>query len=334
MKKWIDRIVAYALGLYQRVLDSRRVRKLIVWSKRFYLPGFDGIPLYFAAVFFLKGIQKGSITTRAAALSFNFLLAIFPAILFFFSLIPYIPIADFQNSLINLLQDFIPEKAFEAVESTLIDIITRPRRSLLSIGFLMAMFFSTNVITSMMEAFNNTFHAVETRSAVKQRLMAIGLVFLLSILVVLAIALITIGPIILNWLQVHHLLNDKLTLFMLTAGKWLITLALLFFAFSILYYFAPSRKLRFRFISAGSTVTTLLFIAASIGFNFYVNNFARYNSLYGSIGTLIIIMLWIYFNSIIILLGFELNASISVARKENWTRAKVKKPNGNNIVPF
>ena len=328
MKKWIDRIVAYALGLYQRILGSRSVRKFIVWSKRFYLPGFDGIPLFYVADFFFRGIQKGSITTRAAALSFNFFMAIFPAIIFFFSLIPYIPIANFQDSLINLLQDFIPEKAFEAVEGTLIDIILRPRGNLLSIGFLMAMFFSTNVITSMMEAFNNTFHAVESRTFVKQRLMAIGLVFLLSILVVLAIALITIGPIVLNWLQLHHLLNDKLTVFMLTTGKWIITVALLFFAFSILYYFAPSRKLRFRFISAGSTFTTLLFIAASVGFNFYVNNFARYNTLYGSIGTLIIVMLWIYFNSIIILLGFELNASISVAHKENWTRAKVKKVNG------
>ena len=327
MKKWTDRIVTYALDLYHGILDSRRVRKFVVWSKRFYLPGFDGVPLFFVADFFFKGIQKGAITTRAAALSFNFFLAIFPAIIFFFSLIPYIPINNFQDSLLTLLQDFIPEKAFEAVEGTLIDIIKRPRGNLLSIGFLLALFFSTNAVTSIMEAFNHTFHSIETRSAVKQRLVAIGLVFLLSILVVLVIALITIGPIILNWLKSHHLLTDNLTLLMLGAGKWLITVALLFFAFSILYYFAPSRKLRFRFISAGSTVTTLLFIAASVGFNFYVNNFARYNSLYGSIGTLIIIMLWIYFISIIILLGFELNASISVARKENWTRAKAKKVN-------
>lgn len=315
MKKWIDQIVAYGLGLYNGVLRSRMVRKILIWSKRLVLPGFDGLPLFDVTVFFVKGIQKGSITTRAAAMSFNFFLAIFPAILFFFSLIPYIPIADFQGSLMNLLRDLIPEKAFEAVEGTLMDIIMRPRGNLLSIGFLMAMFFSTNVITSIMEAFNHTFYAVETRSATKQRLMAIGLVFLLSILVVLAIALITFGPLVLNWLQLHHILNDKLSLFLLTAGKWIITLALLFFAFSSLYYFAPSRKLRFRFISAGSTVTTLLFIAASVIFNFYVNNFARYNTLYGSIGTLIIFMLWIYFNSIIILLGFELNASISAAGK-------------------
>lgn len=317
MKKISDRIVNYSLGLYNAFLRSRAIRKLLIWSKRLVLPGFDGVPLFDVTHFFIKGLQKGYLTNRAAALSFNFFLALFPAILFFFSLIPYIPIENFQDSLLDLLEEFIPRQIYTTVEGTLFDIVKRPRGNLLSIGFLMAMFFSTNTVTSLMEAFNQTYHSIETRSAFRQRLVAIGLVFLLSILVVVAIALITFGPVVLNWLQTHNLLTDKLTLFMLTAGKWIITLALLFFAFSVLFYFAPSRKLKFRFISAGSTITTLLFIAASIGFNYYINNFARYNTLYGSIGTLIIFMLWIYFNAIIILIGFELNASISAARKNN-----------------
>ncbi|MEA5109844.1 hypothetical protein SDC9_28155 [bioreactor metagenome] len=315
MKKPAERITGYFLLVYQGVLRSRLVRKSLVLSKRLVLPGFDGIPLYYVAEFFVKGIQKGAITNRAAALSFNFFLAIFPAILFFFSLIPYIPIADFQDSLLDLLEEFIPEQVWATVEDTIFDIVKRPQGGVLSIGFLMAMYFSTNSVTSLMEAFNQTYHSIETRSAMRQRLVAIGLVLLLSVLVVVAIALITVGPLVLNWLTSYNLLTDNLTLYMLSAGKWIVTLALLFFAFSILFYFAPSRKLRFRFISAGSTITTLLFIAASIGFNYYVNNFAKYNTLYGSIGTLIIFMLWIYFNAIIILLGFELNASISVAGK-------------------
>ncbi|PKP48034.1 MAG: YihY/virulence factor BrkB family protein [Bacteroidetes bacterium HGW-Bacteroidetes-11] len=337
MKKFIERIKVYSLGIYNGALRSRSVRKLLIWSKRLRLPGFDKVPLYDVIDFFIKGIQKGAITNRAAALSFNFFLAIFPAIIFFFSLIPYIPIDNFQDSLLNLLEDFIPNQAYAAVEDTLFDIVKRPRGNLLSIGFIMAMFFATNSITSLMEAFNQTFYSIETRSAFRQRLVAIGLVFLLSFLVVIAIALITVGPVVLNWLQTHNLLTDKLTLFMLSAGKWLITLALLFFAFSTLYYFGPSRKMKFRFISAGSTLTTLLFIAASVGFNFYVNNFARYNSLYGSIGTLIIFMLWIYFNAIIILVGFELNASISAARKNNIKSnnpegpLKIKPPDFQNI---
>lgn len=322
MKKFSDRLIARALAFYKGLLNSKMVRRVLIWSKKLVLPGFDGVPLYDVAVFFIKGLQKGAITNRAAALSFNFFLAIFPAIIFFFSLIPYIPIENFQDSLLDLMEEFIPQQAYAAVEDTLFDIVTRPRGNLLSIGFLMAMYFATNSVTSMMEAFNQTYHSIETRSAFRQRLVAIGLVFLLSTLVVVAIALITFGPVALNWLQSHDLLTDKLTLYLLSAGKWLITLALLFFAFSLLFYFGPSRKLRFRFISAGSTITTLLFIAASIGFNYYVNNFARYNTLYGSIGTLIIFMLWINFNALIILLGFELNASIAVARRTNNLTAK------------
>lgn len=319
IKKYRDRLIATALRIYAGVLESRPVRIILIWSKRLVLPGFDGVPLFDVAVFFIKGMRKGSITNRAAALSFNTFLAIFPAIIFFFTLIPYIPIENFQDSLLDLLKDFIPTQAYDMVEETLFDIVKRPRGGLLSFGFLLAMYFATNSINSLIEAFNQTYHAIETRTAFKQRLVSIALVLILSVLVIVAIALITFGPLSLNWLVNKGLLTDGLTIFIIGIGKWIITLALLFFAFSFLFYYAPSGKQRFRFISLGSTITTLLFIATSVGFNFYVNNFSKYNSLYGSIGTLIVFMMWIYFNAIIILIGFELNASISVARK-NYTQ--------------
>lgn len=325
-----ERITLFFQSLHSHILGSRSVRKIIIYSKRLVLPGFDGVPIYDVAVFFFKGIQKGSITTRAAAFSFNLFLAIFPAILFFFSLIPYIPVHNFQDSLLDLLQEFIPQQAYDAVEGTLFDIVKRPRGSLLSFGFIFAMYFATNSINSLIEAFNKSFHAVETRTAFKQRLISIGLVFLLSLLVIVAIILITVGPYILRWLEEHRIINDTFLIITINATKWLITLALLFFAFSFLFYFAPVRKQRFRFISAGSTVTTLLFIITSVGFNFYVNNFSRYNSLYGSIGALIIFMLWIYINAIVILLGFELNVSIAAAGKnvpEALKRRKIRKKN-------
>jgi len=320
MTKLRKRILSLTLVLYSGVLESRPVRQVLLWSKKLVIPGFDGVPLYDVADFFIKGIQKGSITNRAAALSFNTFLAIFPAIIFFFTLIPYIPIVNFQNSLLDLMQEFIPQQAYLAVEETLFDIVKRPRGSLLSFGFLLAMYFATNSINSLIEAFNQTYHSIDSRTPFQQRLVSIALVVILSVLVIVAIALITVGPVVLNWLQTHNLLTDGLTIFMISAGKWIITLALLFFAFSFLYYIAPSGKQHFRFISAGSTMTTLLFIAASVGFNYYVNNFSKYNSLYGSIGTLIVFMMWIYFNAIIILLGFELNASISVARKKQFNK--------------
>ena len=314
MKKIPDYIIAWFNSAYSGFLASKFITAIIDRTKRIVLPGFDGVPLYDVAIFFYNGLRKGDLNTRAAALAFNFFLAIFPAIIFFFTLIPYIPIHDFQDSLLNLLKEFIPGQTYAAVEDTLFDIIKRPRGGLLSLGFLLAMFFATNSVNSLIDAFNRTYYTVETRSAIKQRMVSIFLVFILSFLVILAISLITFGPVVLRWIEDFGILTDWLTLNMINIGKWVIIFALLFFAFSVLYYFAPTVKHRFRFITAGSTLATLLFIATSIGFNFYVNNLASYNTLYGSIGTLIIFMLWLYFNSIIVLVGWELNSSISVAR--------------------
>lgn len=315
MEKIAEFISVWFNKLWAAFISSSPVNAFISWTKRIIIPGFDRVPLYDVTVFFYNGIKKGDISTRSAALAFNSFLAIFPAVIFFFTLIPYIPIHNFQDNLLNLLREFIPAQTYEAVQGTLFDIIKRPRGGLLSIGFLLAMYFATNSVNSMIDAFNKTYYTVETRSPFRQRIISVFLVFVLATLVILAISLITFGPIVINWIEEIGLLTNWLTLNLIGAAKWIITFALLFFAFSVLYYFAPTVKHRYRFITAGSTLATVLFIATSIGFNYYVNNFASYNTLYGSIGTLIIFMLWLYFNSMIILLGWELNSSISVARR-------------------
>jgi membrane protein len=135
-------------------------------------------------------------------------------------------------------------------------------------------------------------------------------------LVIIAIALITLGPVALDFLVEHRMLRDSFSYYLLIAVKWLVSAGLLFFAFSFLYYMAPAAQSRFRFISAGSSLSTILTILTSVGFNFYVNSISRYNTLYGSIGTLIIVMVWIYFNAMIVLIGFELNVSIRNARRK------------------
>jgi membrane protein len=216
--------------------------------------------------------------------------------------------------LLDLMQNFIPKKAYSAVADTLFDIVKRPRGGLLSLGFLLAMYFATNGIHSLIQSFNQTYHTIETRSWIRIRLISIVLVIILSSLVILAIILITIGPVVLRYLDRSGWIGDSGTYYLIYCGKWLVTLALFFFAFSFLYYLAPAKRRQFRFISAGSTLSTVLTIATSIGFNFYVNNFSKYNTLYGSIGTLMIIMIWIYFNAYIVLIGFELNASIYNAK--------------------
>jgi len=151
---------------------------------------------------------------------------------------------------------------------------------------------------------------------VKRRLAAVVLTIILSILLILATVLIIFGEIAIKYLVVNHILKTKTQVWMLLLGKWFVVLSLFFIAISFLYYYAPSVKKRWKFISAGSTLATILTILTSIVFAYFVNNFGQYNKLYGSIGTLIVIMLWIYFNSLILLLGFELNASIDNAKKQ------------------
>lgn len=306
---------------------NRRIVSFVQKTKKIVLPGFDNVPLYEVGNFFIKGILRGSVSIRAAAFSYNFFMALFPAIIFLFTIIPYIPIPGFQDELLQLMQDFFPKATYAAVEDTVFDIIKRPRGGLLSLGFVLALYFATNGIHSLMIAFNQTFHSFETRSWIKVRLTSIVLVFILSFLLFIAIVLIIIGPIVIDFVADNLGIRDSFVYYLIIAAKWIITVALLFFAYSFLYYFAPARKSRFRFISAGSTLATVLTIITSIGFNYYVNNFAQYNSLYGSIGTLIIIMVWIYFNAMIVIVGFELNASIRHAREDFGKNLKVTSKN-------
>lgn len=316
MINYSARLNNYFQTKLNQILKGNLVSSLIAYSRNLVIPGFDGMPFYDVAAFFVRGIQKGALSMRAAAFSYNFFLALFPAIIFFFTIIPYIPIEGFQDNLLGMMQNFIPKKAYDAVEETLFDIVKRPRGGLLSLGFVLAMYFATNGIHSLIEAFNQTRHTLETRSWIKQRLISIVLVFILSMLLIIAIVLITLGPVALDFLIKHNMLRVSFGYYLLIAVKWLVSLALLFFAFSFLYYLAPAAESRFRFISAGSTLSTVLTVLASIGFNYYVNSISQYNTLYGSIGTLIIVMIWIFFNAMIVLIGFELNVSIRNAKRK------------------
>jgi membrane protein len=282
-------------------------------AKKVSLPFFDGVPLYDVALFFWRSIVDGSITTRASAIAFSFFIAFFPFVIFLFTLIPYIPINNFQNELFLLIQQVVPESTFSTIEDTLTIILKQPRGDLLSFGFLMALIFSTNGLASMMSAFDATIHSIYRRSWLSQRLAAIVLLFILSVLLTVAIALLTGGQALINYLDTQNLLRDSFTFYLLTFGKWIITLALFFFAYSFLYYMAPAKKTKWRFISAGGTLATILSLITIAGFTYYINNFSTYNILYGSIGTLLIILLLMYVMSLILLVGFELNASIHQA---------------------
>ncbi|MDP3642222.1 MAG: YihY/virulence factor BrkB family protein [Bacteroidota bacterium] len=296
--------------------------RILIKAKKITFPGFDGMALYDVMVFFWRSIVDGALSTRASAIAFSFFVALFPAIIFLFTLIPYIPIENFQNELFLLIEDMVPETTFMAIKETVEDILTRQRGGLLSLGFFMALIFSTSGFASMMSAFDASLHSFERRTWLGQRLIALLLLAILSVLVTVAIALITFGQHMINSLVASGYLKDHFTFYMLTIGKWFVILFLFFMANSFLYYLAPAKKTKWRFISAGGTLSTVLSIITFVGFSYYINHFGQYNKLYGSIGTLLVIMLLMYILSMILLVGFELNASINEAVKHSNRKAR------------
>ena len=291
--------------------------KILAKAKKVTFPGLDGMALYDVMVFFWRSIVDGALSTRASAIAFSFFVALFPAIIFLFTLIPYIPIDNFQDKLFLLIKDMVPENAFNAIEETVKDILTRQRGDLLSLGFFMALIFSTNGFASMMTAFDASLHSFERRTWVGQRLIALLLLAIMSFLLTIAIALITYGQSFINYLAENDILRDHFTIYMLSIGKWVVILFLFFIANSFLFYLAPAKKTKWRFISAGGTLSTVLCVITFQGFSYYINRFGQYNKLYGSIGTLLVIMLLMYLISMILLIGFELNASINEAVKQS-----------------
>jgi membrane protein len=298
-----------------KILKSRPVLNFLAMSKRIIVPGFDGMPLYNVAKFFFHGISEGSLAARASSIAFSFFLAIFPMIIVFFTLIPFIPINDFQDSLLNFINNIIPDQAEPVIRSTMNDIILRPRGQLLSLTFVLALIFAINGFDSIIDGFNTTVHSLETRSWIKQKLISLLLFFIISIILIISIVLLATGTFLLQYLVEKHIFSSIVNVYLLEAGKWLILISMFFFTISFIYYLAPARSSKFRFISPGSSLATFLTVIATVGFNFYVSNFSNYNALYGSIGTLLIVLVWIYFNALILLIGFELNASIKKAGK-------------------
>lgn len=307
----------------QKLLATKAVQIPLNLSKKIVIPGFDGLSIFEVLSFFIVGIQKNSLTTRASSLAFRFFLALFPSIIFIFALIPYIPIDNFQEHLLLLIENLLPENAYTLTKTTINDLITDENGSLLSFGFLFAIYLASNGINSMVVAFNDSYHSIKKASFIETRLRSFLLLFILVVLMILAIGLIVFSGTITNYLIVHNYISNNYLILILKGLKFVLLLIVFFLGISSIYYFGNIRNSKFRFISAGSTLATLLSILLSNGFAYYVNNFSTYNKVYGSIGTLMVIMLWLYFNSLVLLMGFELNASMSRAKENKLNNQKL-----------
>lgn len=299
----LEKVKSY---LYQIVW----VRKLIYFVKHVKIPFFGGLEFYKLGKFFFQGLVGGFLTTRAAAIAYNLFLALFPSIIFIFSLIPFIPIDGFQEELQTELLFAAPAIMDTFFEETLFDIIENKHTSLLSLGFILAMYFATNGINSMLTAFSMSYHAEEqhTRSWMSQQMAAIVLTLVLTTFLFIATILTIFGETIIHY--VFDLLLDfsDSELFWLNVARWAIITAFIYFSVAYIYFYGPKHKIKF--FSPGASLATLLMIVVTMGFAFYIDNFNSYNKLYGSIGTVMGIMLMIYLNSFALLIGYELNAAI------------------------
>ncbi|MBL7110983.1 MAG: YihY/virulence factor BrkB family protein [Bacteroidales bacterium] len=284
-------------------------------AKKLVLPGFERVPFYDVVIFFFRGIQNGALTTRASAIAFHFFLALLPAIIYFFTIIPFIPVDNFQEGLLNLIEDILPGNVYELIQNTIQDMLIK-RRGLSYFGLFIALIFSTNGINAMIVAFNNTYHTIETRTWYERRLIAVLLVIIIFSLITLSVSLITFSRFTVNTLVEMELMRKGLTFYILLTGKWIIVILSIFTAISFLYLLGPSRRMKWKFRTPGSTLASLLVILTSLVFSYIINHFGQFNKFFGTIGTIMVILIWLYLNSLVLLIGFELNASIKNARIE------------------
>ncbi|MBC8321403.1 MAG: YihY/virulence factor BrkB family protein [Bacteroidetes bacterium] len=318
MKKLFNHINLRTIRLGNNISNKLRI---IV------LPGFDGMPVYDVLVFFLRGLAKGVLNYRASAIAYNFFLALIPLILFLFTLIPYVTTSNFKNSLLDLMDELPPSNIFAMVESSLVEIISRPKTGLMSLGFLMAVYFATNGVDAILEGFNQSYHRIKTWPWWKQKFYAFLLMTVISFLGFVSMLFLTSGKLIITTLNKYDIITGQVTIFLLGIIQWLIIVSILLLSVSILYYFGTrkDKKRRYKFVSAGSILSTGLFIVGGLVLKLYFENFSNYNLLYGSIGSLIILLVWLYFNALIILIGFELNMSIRRSKEKADTKYMVIK---------
>jgi membrane protein len=322
----------YFIGISGKVKDLiTKLFRLIfipifILARKIVLPGFKGVSLYEVGLFFVGGMKKSSISLRANSISYSFIIAFVPAVLFLFTLIPYIPIANLDENIMLTLQEVIPGDAFVLLRSTIEDIIINQQTGLLSVSFLISLYFASNGVIAIMNAFNQSSHSIESRNVLKKHLIAILLVFILAVNMIISGAALALSSILLYFMESKGIIGDNFTLFSLQAGQWVIILLTSLIAFSSIYYFAPAKKRIFPFFSAGSIIASLLSVLSFKVFSVFIENFSNYNKFYGSLGTMIMIIVWINLTALMLLIGFELNASIYTAsmNKTNGKRESIR----------
>ena len=278
------------------------------------MPGFYGIPILDILAFIRRELRKESIILRSNAMAFSFFMALFPSIIVLFTLIAYLPIEGLFQTLQNTLLEVMPSDSARYLMNVIEELIAIPRGGLLSLGLLLTIFFASNGMISMLRGFEKRYEiSYRARTGIRRRLVALKLTLILGILLLSSLVAIVLGHSIMSAFFGPFAEDHNIYLLVLVL-RWLAILIVFYSGISVIYRYGPALKERMHFITPGATLATMLSLVSSLGFSYYVNNFGTYNQFYGSLGAIIVLMLWLQINSMIILIGYELNASIVVTR--------------------
>lgn len=289
---------------------------LLIKLKTFTLPGFEGIPVYDVYRFFISEIRANSLSIRSRAVAFSFFLAFFPALTFIFSLIPYIPyFNNLDVTIMKFLKEVLPNKETYAfiksfTEPLLRDLAKNKRGGLLTGSIVLVIFLTSNGVMAMMSSFDKSYDHYKKRNALQGRMVALQITLLLMLLFIFSLGLVVLGQNLLSLLFSTLAIKNVFTVFLLNLLRYALILLMFFLGISLIYYYGPATKKKYRFISTGATVATVLSILVSVGFSYWVSNFNKLNVIFGSIGTIMLLMIWLNLNSFVLLVGYEINASI------------------------
>lgn len=297
---------------WRKILYWRPIRRILHTSRLLVLPGFQGVPLFDVLLFFVKGLTKGELNQRSAAMSYHFFLSLFPMVLFLFTLLPFLHLESYAVQILVTIHTFLPESAYLYVEDVIADLVANKHTGLMSVGIVSSIYVASSGVNFLILTLTKTQNNGKMKFF-KRRLLSIGLVIGLSIGLIISITLILFSKNLLLYLILNETIKTFFQYYVLKVLKWCIIIFLIYLAFAIMYYVVLVDKKGYKFFSAGATLGTILFILMSMGFNLYIEHFSRYNALYGSIGAMIIFLLWIYLSCYVLLIGFELNTSIAIA---------------------
>ncbi|MBI5857122.1 MAG: YihY/virulence factor BrkB family protein [Sphingobacteriales bacterium] len=295
-----------------KITSSAPAKQIVHRSKKTSLPGFRGIPLYDVVMFFVQQVRTVGMTERASAISFNLVMAIPPAIIFLFTLIPLLPVSnEFEESLYSIIRDVVPgEKDNANIINFLQDFINHPRNGLLSFAFVLSMFFSSNAMMGIQRSFDKNYIGFKKRKGFQKRLAALKVTFIIYVLVFISVLLLVAQSKVLNFFDLGSGVKK-----IILNTRWIVVVLLFFYCISYIYKHAPAVHKKWKLINPGSILATVLMLGMTLLFSWWVSRFGTYNQFYGSIGTVLILMALIFVNSLVLLIGFELNVSITSLKK-------------------